>query len=137
MQLLFFPARQKKVKLYEPTWESLNKHKAPQWFSDAKFGIFVHWGVYAVPAYHEWYLVFYSPKASFGKNLGGPPYTAAQGDLSDSVFNANILKDANEYHRKNFGVDFDYDQFIPMFKAENYDPEAGQNCLKKQVPGTW
>jgi alpha-L-fucosidase len=128
---LNFSCQQKKVRLYEPTWESLNEHKAPQWFSDAKFGIFVHWGVYSVPAYHEWYLVYYSPKASFGKNLGGPPYTASQGDLSDSVFNANILKDANEYHRKNFGVDFDYDEFIPMFRAENYHPENWAKLFKK------
>ena len=121
----------KKLDIYEPTQESLDKHKAPQWFSDAKFGIFIHWGVYAVPAYHEWYLVFYSPKARFGKNLGGPPYTAAQGDLSDSVFNANIRKDANEYHRKNYGVDFDYDQFIPMFKAEKFDPGSWAKLFKK------
>ena len=128
---LCFSCRREKKELYEPASESLDKHKAPQWFSDAKFGIFIHWGVYAVPAYHEWYLVFYSPKARYGKNLGGPPYTAAQGELSDSMFNANIRKGANEYHRKNFGVDFDYDQFIPMFKAEKYDPESWAKLFKK------
>ena len=129
--LLGYSCREQKKEVYEPTWESLDKHKAPQWFTDAKFGIFIHWGVYAVPAYHEWYLVFYSPKARYGKNLGGPPYTAAQGDLSDSLFNANIRKDANEYHRTNFGVDFDYDEFIPMFKAENYDPESWAKLFKQ------
>ena len=36
---------------YEPTWESLDKRKTPAWFQDAKFGIFIHWGVYSVPAY--------------------------------------------------------------------------------------
>lgn len=46
---------------YQPTWESLDKRPVPQWFTDAKFGIFIHWGVYAVPAYTtkgsyaEWY----------------------------------------------------------------------------------
>ena len=129
--LLGYSCREQKKEIYEPTSESLDKHKAPQWFTDAKFGIFIHWGVYAVPAYHEWYLVFYSPKARFGKNLGGPPYTAAQGDLSDSLFNANIRKDANEYHIKNFGVDFDYDEFIPMFKAEKYDPESWAKLFKQ------
>jgi len=128
---LIYSCQQKKEELYEPTWESLDKHKAPQWFSDAKFGIFIHWGVYAVPAYHEWYLVFYSPKSQFGKNLGGPPYTAGQGDFSDSAFNANIRKNANEYHRKNFGVDFDYDRFIPQFTAENYKPESWAKLFKK------
>ncbi len=121
----------KKEDQYEPTWESLQKHQVPQWFSDAKFGIFIHWGVYSVPAYHEWYMVFYSPNSQFGKNLGGPPYTAEQGDLSDSLFNANIRKSANEYHRKNFGIDVSYDDFIPLFKAENYNPEAWARLFRK------
>ena len=51
---------------YQPTWESLDSRPMPAWFQDAKFGIFIHWGVYSVPAwirvtegryasYAEWY----------------------------------------------------------------------------------
>lgn len=46
---------------YKPTWESLDKRATPEWFTNAKFGIFIHWGVYAVPGwctkgnYAEWY----------------------------------------------------------------------------------
>ena len=46
---------------YEPTWESLDQRENPEWFADAKFGIFIHWGLYSVPAYAprgtyaEWY----------------------------------------------------------------------------------
>lgn len=46
---------------FQPTWESLDQHPVPQWYKDAKFGIFIHWGVYAVPGwcekgkYAEWY----------------------------------------------------------------------------------
>jgi len=80
-------------------------------------------------------MVYYSPMSQFGKNLGGPPYTAAQGDLSDSAFHANILKEANEYHRNNFGVDFEYDEFIPQFKAENFEPEKWAGLFKKAEPG--
>jgi len=36
---------------YESTWESLDKRPTPGWFSDSKFGIFIHWGTYSVPAY--------------------------------------------------------------------------------------
>ncbi len=36
---------------YQPTWESIDKRPTPAWFSDAKFGIFIHWGIYSVPAY--------------------------------------------------------------------------------------
>lgn len=118
-------------KNYEPTWESLASHPTPEWFKDAKFGIFIHWGVYAVPAYHEWYLVFMSPKSSFGRNPGGPPYTASQGDLSDSLFIANTRQQFNEYHRENYGVDFAYDEFIPQFKAEKYNPAEWASLFKE------
>ena len=80
---------------YEPTTKSLRQHQVPQWFEDAKFGIFIHWGPYAVPAYHEWYVVFMSPKSGFGFNLGGPPYTATQGSLPDKIFKANIREKAS------------------------------------------
>jgi hypothetical protein len=36
---------------YEPTWESLDSHKMPQWYDDAKIGLSMHWGVYSVPAW--------------------------------------------------------------------------------------
>src|SRR5215207_10307458 len=55
-------------KRYEPTWESLDSRPAPAWYLDAKFGIFIHWGVYAVPSfstpseYAEWY--WYSLQAA-------------------------------------------------------------------------
>ena len=88
---------------YEPTWESLKKHPTPKWFHDAKFGIFIHWGVYSVPAwspkhrYSEWY-----PHDMYRK--GNPTY---------------------EYHKKTYGdhKEFGYKDFIPMWKAENWDPE--------------
>ena len=118
-------------KMYEPTWESLQSHPLPQWYGDAKFGIFIHWGVYSVPAYHEWYVALMSPKCSYGRNLGTPPYTAAQADLSDSVFHANIQEEANQYHRDNYGVNFAYDEFIPMFKAEQFDPAAWAALFKQ------
>jgi alpha-L-fucosidase len=110
--------------IYEPTWESLSTHPTPAWFRDAKFGIFIHWGVYSVPAFHEWYIEYMSPRSNWGRTPLGPPYNAAQGDFSDSAFRAGIRKGANEFHRDNFGVDFEYDDFIPMFKAEKYDPGA-------------
>ena len=42
--------------VFAPTWESLHHYPVPQWYEDAKFGIFIHWGLYAVPAFgSEWY----------------------------------------------------------------------------------
>ena len=46
---------------YQPNWESLDSRETPQWYPDAKFGIFIHWGLYSVPSfspkgtYSEWY----------------------------------------------------------------------------------
>ena len=81
----------KPKKTYKPTFESLETHPTPAWFTDAKFGIFIHWGVFSVPAFHEWYVEFMSPRSTWGKRPLGPPYTAAQGDLPDSVFKQETL----------------------------------------------
>lgn len=92
---------------YKPTWKSLDKRPFPQWFLDAKFGIFIHWGVYSVPcwrkvtkglyaSYAEWY---YARVMENEKNGGA------------------------EFHRKNYGENFEYRDFGPMFKAELFDPD--------------
>ncbi len=88
-------------KKWEPTWESLISRPYPQWFKDAKLGIFIHWGVYSVPAYGgkesyaEWYLR--------GLQVGSPLRT-------------NFMKE-------NFGEDFNYRDFAPLFKAELFNPD--------------
>jgi alpha-L-fucosidase len=95
---------------YEPTWESLDAHQVPQWFEDAKFGMFIHWGVYSVPA---WAPINQSPYAEWYwyhlKDAGSPTW---------------------KYHREHYGENFTYDDFIPMFKAENYDPEEWVRIAK-------
>jgi alpha-L-fucosidase len=82
---------------YEANWESLSRHnEAPQWFQDAKFGIYFHWGVYTVPAYKtEWY----------------PRWMHFPGH------------DINRHHIKTYGAlyEFGYHDFVPMFKAEKFD----------------
>src|SRR3954467_12674146 len=69
----FPPARaQSPAGQYRPTWESLDTRPAPAWYLDAKFGIFIHWGVYAVPSfadpqeYAEWY--WHTLRADPGNN---------------------------------------------------------------------
>lgn len=82
---------------FKDTWESLCGYQIPQWYKDAKFGIFIHWGIYSVPAFgNEWY-----PRNMY-------------------------IKDSKEYihHKETYGVqkDFGYKDFIPFFKAEKFDP---------------
>lgn len=99
---------------YEPTYESLKEHKVPKWFHDAKFGIFIHWGLYSVPAmapyhtYAEWYL----DNLRFPKRYGGQ---------------------ALKYHKEKYGEDFDYYDFIPMFNEaiEKWNPDEWADLFKK------
>lgn len=91
---------------YEATWESLSRHETPSWFRDAKFGIFIHWGVYSVPAFgNEWY--------------------------SRSMY----LPDKPEYehHIKTYGPqkDFGYKDFIPLFRGEHFDAAAWMELFQK------
>ncbi|HXY48744.1 MAG TPA: alpha-L-fucosidase [Terriglobales bacterium] len=90
---------------FRPDWQSLQKYRVPEWYRDAKFGIFIHWGVYSVPAFgNEWY----------PRNL----YRA----------------DSEEYrhHIATYGPldKFGYKDFIPMFKAEHFDPPAWAHLFK-------
>ncbi len=90
---------------FRADYESLNQYEVPQWFKDAKFGIFIHWGVYAVPAYgNTWY----------------PNQMYIQG--------TDIFK----HHVETYGPQdkFGYKDFIPMFKAEHFDATAWAHLFK-------
>ena len=61
---------------FVPDWASLSKFEAPEWYKDAKFGIFIHWGVYSVPAFgSEWYPREMYLKGSDGKQAPRPRST--------------------------------------------------------------
>jgi alpha-L-fucosidase len=82
---------------FQANWESLKKYQTPDWFRDAKFGIFIHWGVYSVPGFsNEWY-----PRNMYRTGT-----------------------DEFKHHVNTFGsqTKFGYKDFIPQFKAENFDP---------------
>ena len=60
---------------FRPDWESLQKYEIPEWYQDAKFGIFIHWGAYSVPAFgSEWY-----PRMMYVE--GSPEYRTSHRDL--------------------------------------------------------
>ncbi|MEW2292844.1 alpha-L-fucosidase [Streptomyces sp. NPDC006743] len=88
---------------YRPTDDSLARHRAPYWFRSAKFGIFIHWGVYSVPAW--------SP---VGKQYAEWYWNHLQ-DPGNAVY---------AHHRDTYGEDFAYDDFIPRFTAEKFDPRS-------------
>ena len=90
----------------QPTWESLKaNYKVPQWFIGAKFGLFMHWGLFSVPAHKsEWY----------EKHMYGNPEIAA-------------------WHNEHFGAPdkFGYKDFIPLFTQDKFDANAWAELFKK------
>lgn len=96
---------------YTPDWESLDTRPVPAWFGDAKFGIFIHWGLYSVPAwspkgtYAEWYEYWLEHKTLFG----------------NGEFTGTEIYD---YHRKTYGEAFAYADFAPLFRASDFDADA-------------
>lgn len=83
---------------YHADWNSLATHPVPAWYAEKRLGIFLHWGVFSVPAYHDWY----------ARNMyiqGSPEY---------------------QYHLEHYGPhkDFGWKDFIPQFTMEQFDPDA-------------
>ncbi len=84
---------------FKDSWDSLSQYKVPGWYQNKKFGVFIHWGIYSVPAFNnEWY----------SRNMyiqGSPEF---------------------EHHIKTYGAhnNFGYRDFIPMFKAEKFDADS-------------
>ncbi len=91
---------------FRADWASLRQYRSPAWYDDAKFGIFIHWGVYSVPAFgSEWY----------SRNM----YQKGSEDY--------------KHHIATYGPQskFGYKDFIPMFKAEHFDPQAWATLFKQ------
>ena len=89
---------------YQPDWESIQaNYKVPQWFIGAKFGLFMHWGLYSVPAYHnEWY-------------------------------EKHMYAQFSAWHREHFGTQdtFGYKNFIPLFTQEKFNADDWAELFKK------
>ncbi|MHA7964550.1 alpha-L-fucosidase [Paenibacillus sp. CAU 1782] len=91
---------------YQDNWESLSHFQVPAWYKEAKFGIFIHWGLYSVPAFaNEWY----------SRNM--------------------YIKDSREYqhHIETYGkhTEFGYKDFIPMFTAEKFNADEWAELFRK------
>lgn len=94
---------------YEPNWASLDQRPTPQWFEDAKFGIFIHWGVYSVPAWGE-------------KTKYAEWYWHDMQDKKGGTW---------KFHEKTYGANFKYEEFAPRFTAEMFDPDQWADVFAK------
>ncbi len=100
---------------YQPTWPSIDSRPSPQWYTDSRFGIFIHWGVYSVPAYaavnvkdENPYAEWYWNSLTNGMKAAGPTGHGAM---------------TRQFHERVYGKGFPYFDFAPMFRAELYDPD--------------
>ena len=112
----------------KPTWDSLKEnYQVPSWFRGAKFGIFMHFGIFSVPAHgNEWYekFLYAGGNDSVLKVLFG----------NDMALSVNAGSNSTRaWHTEHFGPpdQFGYKDFIPMFKAEHFDADAWAALFKK------
>jgi len=91
---------------YEPNWESIDKRPTPRWFDEAKFGVFVVWGLYSVPAY-------------------APPATKEGLAYAEWYWKELEKKDSPtwQFHVKTYGTNLRYQDFVPAFTAEAFNPD--------------
>ncbi|ETE64217.1 Plasma alpha-L-fucosidase [Ophiophagus hannah] len=88
---------------YDPTWKSLDSRPLPPWFDEAKFGIFIHWGVFSVPSFgSEWFWWYWQAEKK-------EPYVT--------------------FMKKNYQPGFTYEDFAPMFTAEFFDAKQWADIL--------
>ncbi|MBN2315843.1 MAG: alpha-L-fucosidase [Sedimentisphaerales bacterium] len=98
-------------KQYQPNWESIDSRPTPPWFTDAKFGVFICWGLYSVPAwapkgkYAEWYQYWLQQKSFEGK--------------------------VSDFHIRAYGKDIEFKDFALMFKAELWNPDEWADLFEK------
>lgn len=101
---------------YEPTWESLDSRETPAWYGEAKFGIFIHWGLYSVPAwapkgeYAEWY--WHSKENESGQR-------------------PDRQKATQEWHNRVYGKDVQYKDFRSAFHCSEFDPAHWASVFKQ------
>ena len=99
---------------YQPTWDSIDKRPTPAWFQDAKFGIFIHWGVYSVPAY--------APVIP-GDLAYAEWYWHQMTEGRDNPKASKIETGTWDYQKKIYGADTPYQNFAPEFRAQLFDPD--------------
>jgi alpha-L-fucosidase len=111
---------------YQPTWDSVERHTVPDWFQDAKLGIFIHWGLYSVPAWA-------SPTGELGKVDWNTWFT--NNPYAEWYLNSLRITGSPTYkhHFATYGKDFDYYQFATMFdkSTRSWEPDEWASLFKK------
>lgn len=115
---------------YTPDFASLRQHPVPQWFHDAKLGIFVHWGLYSVPAWapHE---------GDIDKQVAEKGWEAWFASNAYAEWYLNTLRigdtPTHRHHVATYGANFSYDDFVPLFNraVEQWNPDEWASLFQK------
>ena len=118
--MFILPVQMVSGQVYDARWESLDKRPTPQWFEESKFGIFIHWGVYSVPAW-----------GPTGDSIG--VYDKYAEWYWNKLMNtkSNVNRHFREFHDKTYGPDFTYQDFAPLFRAELFDPDQWAKLFRE------
>lgn len=106
---------------YESDWESLDSRPIPAWFEDARFGIFIHWGIYSVPSY--------SPSGADSVGI----YDRYAEHYYDRLEGTNLkTRDYfTKFHNRVYGEGFRYQDFAGQFKAEMFEPDRWADIIRR------
>ncbi len=114
---------------YKPEWDMIKTHPLPEWYDDCKLGIFIHWGLYSVPAWAEvtW-------------ELGGEPSDEewhTHNPYAEWYLNTVRIEGspARKRHQEVYGKDFKYEQFADRFTCEKWDPAQWAKLFKQAGAG--
>lgn len=118
--VLAAPARTDSSPAFEPDEASLQKHEVPEWFHDAKLGIFIHWGLYSVPAWA-------TPIGTLADRIP-PDRWFPNNPYAEWYYNTMRIEGSPtaEYHAENYGASTDYFDFIEPFNEglESWNPDS-------------
>ena len=116
---------------FQPTIESVSIHTVPDWYQDAKLGIFVHYGLFSVPG---WAMVAGGDITQTVKKLGWAGHFRVN-PYAEWYLNTLRIKGSTtqEYHQKTFGPNFSYDDFVPLFNQANerWNPDAWADLFQQ------
>jgi len=114
---------------FQPTWESVMSHKLPDWYDDCKLGIFIHWGLYSVPAWAEVTWELGAAPSEFEWFTHNP--------YAEWYLNTIRIKDspAQIHHDKKYGKDFPYEKFADSFTCDKWDPGEWAKLFKESGAG--
>lgn len=114
---------------YFSNLDSIRSHPLPKWYDDCKLGIFIHWGLYSVPAF--------APKSGQLGTIELDERWFANNPYAEWYYNSVKIGHgpSYDYHVNTYGKDFAYEGFADMWKAEHFDPQSWAKLFKKAGAG--